>query len=74
VNLMSIAAWTPNQCAAAWPSRSGYNRGLSWAGSLSLGRWLRHEVAFDTAWLDASLDQALRVAAGIPRKHASGGQ
>ncbi len=34
----------------------------------------RHEVAFDTAWLDASLDQALRVAAGIPRKHASDGR
>ena len=36
-------------------------------------RWLRHEVAFDTAWLDWFPDQALRVAAGIPRKHASGG-
>ena len=34
---------------------------------------LRHEVAFDTAWLERSPDQVLRVAAGIPRKHASGG-
>ena len=41
---------------------------------LSSGRSPRHEVAFDTAWLDASLDQALRVAAGIPRKHASDGR
>jgi hypothetical protein len=34
----------------------------------------RHEVAFDTAWRDRFPDQALRVAAGIPRKHASGGR
>ena len=37
------------------------------------GLWSRHEVAFNTAWLDRFPDQALRVAAGIPRKHASGG-
>ena len=34
---------------------------------------LRHEVANDTAWLDWFPDQALRVAAGIPRKHALDG-
>ncbi len=34
---------------------------------------VRHEVAFDTAWLDWNPDQVLRVAAGIPRKHASDG-
>ena len=39
-----------------------------------LQRSSRHEVAFNTAWLDRFPDQALRVAAGIPRKHASGGQ
>jgi hypothetical protein len=33
----------------------------------------RHEVAFDTAWLDGNPDQVLRVAAGIPRKQAFGG-
>jgi hypothetical protein len=38
-----------------------------------LYRWSRHEVAFNTAWRDRFPDQALRVAAGIPRKHASGG-
>src|SRR6266403_4117390 len=32
----------------------------------------RHEVAFGTAWLEFP-DQALRVAAGIPRKHALDG-
>ena len=37
-------------------------------------RWSRHEVALNTAWLDRFPDQALRVAAGIPRKHASVGQ
>jgi len=42
-------------------------------GCASVPRSLRHEVAFNTAWLDESPDQALRVAAGIPRKHASGG-
>ena len=38
-----------------------------------LWRWSRHEVAFNTAWRDRFPDQALRVSAGIPRKHASGG-
>src|SRR5439155_22388397 len=42
-------------------------------GIAQFSRSSRHEVAFDTAWLDRFPDQALRVAAGIPRKHASGG-
>ncbi len=37
-----------------------------WSAAVGeLGRSLRHEVAFGTAWLDASPDQALRVAAGF---------
>ena len=32
----------------------------------------RHEVLFDTVWLDWNPDQALRVAAGILQKQASG--
>ena len=43
------------------------------AAAAQLDRSSRHEVAFHTAWLDRFPDQALRVAAGIPRKHASGG-
>ena len=35
-------------------------------------RSLRHEVAFGTAWR-SNPDQALRVSAGTPRKHASDG-
>src|ERR1035441_9428359 len=34
---------------------------------------VRHEVVFDTAWLDWNPDQVLRVAAGILRKQASDG-
>ena len=45
-----------------------------WPAAAEFIRWSRHEVAFNTAWLDRFPDQALRVAAGIPRKHASGGQ
>jgi hypothetical protein len=49
--------------------------GLPWRAPRhrSACRWSRHEVAFGTAWLDWFPDQVLRVAAGIPRKHASGG-
>jgi hypothetical protein len=36
-------------------------------------RSLRPEVAIDTAWQSWFSDQALRVAAGIPRKHVSDG-
>ena len=36
-----------------------------WRGVGDLRRWLRHEVAFGTAWRDESPDQALRVAAGF---------
>ena len=52
------------------PTSSG--RGLP-AAVAERERSSRHEVAFNTAWLDRFPDQALRVAAGIPRKHASGG-
>jgi len=41
--------------------------------SVDSNRYSRHEAAIDTAWRERSPDQALRVAAGIPRKHASGG-
>ena len=34
---------------------------------------VRHEVVFETAWLDWNPDQVLRVAAGILRKRASDG-
>ena len=34
---------------------------------------VRHEVVFETAWLDWNPDQVLRVAAGILRKQASDG-
>ena len=44
-----------------------------WPAAAEFWRSSRHEVAFNTAWLDRFPDQALRVAAGIPRKHASGG-
>src|SRR5260370_40246692 len=65
----------PNQNALqrTRPSRPGCNRTPSWAGSLSLSRYLRHEVAIGTAWR-SNPDQALRVAADIPRKHAPDGQ
>ncbi len=42
-------------------------------GVAQFHRWLRHEVAVGTAWR-SNFDQALRVAAGIPRKHAPDGQ
>ena len=35
--------------------------------------FVRHEVVFETAWLDWNPDQVLRVAAGILRKQASDG-
>jgi hypothetical protein len=41
-----------------------------WPAAAEFWHSSRHEVALDTAWL---FDQALRVAAGIPRKHASVG-
>ena len=43
------------------------------SGVAQFHRWLRHEVAIGTAWR-SNPDQALRVAAGIPRKHAPDGQ
>ena len=59
------AWWQFGRTVDAQPCVSG--------GSRSALRWSRHEVAFNTAWLDRFPDQALRVAAGIPRKRASGG-
>ena len=50
-----------------------FHIGRYWRRVADLERSLRHEVAFNTAWLDWFPDQALRVAAGIPGKHASGG-
>ena len=43
-----------------------------WPGLPEPQRWLCHEVAFGAAWRSKP-DQALRVAAGTPRKHASDG-
>jgi hypothetical protein len=62
-----------NNCVQATP---GYASSLflsHWPGAPDAERSSRHEVAFNTAWRDRFPDQALRVAAGIPRKHASGG-
>src|ERR1017187_478334 len=41
--------------------------------SFTRGASVRHEVVFETAWLDWNPDQVLRVAAGILRKQASDG-
>ena len=70
---MSTENAMPNSCSSEWADCAS-------APILSPRRRIaerfrssRHEVAFNTAWLDRFPDQVLRVAAGIPRKHASGG-
>jgi hypothetical protein len=52
-----------------------HNKGgvFAWQGLLTRAALVRHEVVFETAWLDWNPDQVLRVAAGILRKQASDG-
>ena len=62
-----------NNCVQATPDYALLFIVAQVSGAPDAERSSRHEVAFNTAWLDRFPDQALRVAAGIPRKHASGG-
>src|SRR3974377_1069022 len=63
MELPRASRYDPTEFRSRWPQ----------ARAAHPERWSRHEVAIGTAWLDESSDQALRVAAGIPRKHASDG-
>jgi hypothetical protein len=47
-------------------------RGVRFA-AFTRAAFVRHEVVFETVWLDWNPDQVLRVAAGILRKQASDG-